>query len=158
MINGTEILLVEDNPEDVEITLRAFQKYHLTNKIHVVRDGEEALECLFSTGRYAERSLCSNTRLILLDLKLPKVDGIEVLQRCKSDPRTKNIPVVVLTSSREERDLIDSYNFGVNSYVVKPVDFRQFTEAIRQLGLYWMLMNQLPSEMSGKGTQAIDSK
>jgi len=158
MINGTEILLVEDNPEDVEITLRAFQKYHLTNKIHVVRDGEEALECLFSTGRYAERSLCSNTRLILLDLKLPKVDGIEVLQRCKSDPRTKNIPVVVLTSSREERDLIDSYNLGVNSYVVKPVDFRQFTEAIRQLGLYWMLMNQLPSEMSGKGKQAIDSK
>jgi len=148
MINGTEILLVEDNPEDVEITLRAFQKYHLTNKIHVVRDGEEALECLFSTGRYAERSLCSNTRLILLDLKLPKVDGIEVLQRCKSDPRTKNIPVVVLTSSREERDLIDSYNLGVNSYVVKPVDFRQFTEAIRQLGLYWLLMNQLPSEMS----------
>jgi len=158
MIIGTEILLVEDNPEDVEITLRAFQKYHLTNKIHVVRDGEEALECLFSTGRYAERSLCSNTRLILLDLKLPKVDGIEVLQRCKSDPRTKNIPVVVLTSSREERDLIDSYNLGVNSYVVKPVDFRQFTEAIRQLGLYWMLMNQLPSEMSGKGKQAIDSK
>ena len=158
MINGMEILLVEDNPEDVEITLRAFQKYHLANKIHVVRDGEEALECLFSTGRYAERSLCSNTRLILLDLKLPKVDGIEVLQRCKSDPRTKNIPVVVLTSSREERDLIDSYNLGVNSYVVKPVDFRQFTEAIRQLGLYWMLMNQLPSEMSGRGTQAIDSK
>lgn len=158
MINGMEILLVEDNPEDVEITLRAFQSYHIANKIHVVRDGEEALECLFSTGRYAERSLCSNTRLILLDLKLPKVDGIEVLQRCKSDPRTKNIPVVVLTSSREERDLIDSYNLGVNSYVVKPVDFRQFTEAIRQLGLYWMLMNQLPSEMSGKGKQAIDSK
>jgi len=148
MTNGSEILLVEDNLEDVEITLRAFQKYHLTNKIHVVRDGEEALECLFSTGRYAELSVCSNTRLILLDLKLPKVDGIEVLQRCKSDPRTKNIPVVVLTSSREERDLIDSYNLGVNSYVVKPVDFRQFTEAIRQLGLYWLLMNQLPSEMS----------
>lgn len=158
MINGMEILLVEDNPEDVEITLRAFQKYHSANKIHVARDGEEALECLFSTGRYAERSLCSNTRLILLDLKLPKVDGIEVLQRCKSDPRTKNIPVVVLTSSREERDLIDTYDLGVNSYVVKPVDFRQFTEAIRQLGLYWMLMNQLPSEMSGKGKQAIDSK
>jgi two-component system response regulator len=150
MTNGNEILLVEDNLEDVEITLRAFQKYHLTNKIHVVRDGEEALECLFSTGRYAERSVCSNTRLILLDLKLPKVEGIEVLQRCKSDPRTKNIPVVVLTSSREERDLIDSYDLGVNSYVVKPVDFPQFTEAIRQLGLYWMLLNQLPSEMSGK--------
>lgn len=158
MINGTEILLVEDNPEDVEITLRAFQLYHIANMIHVVRDGEEALECLFSTGRYAERSLCSNTRLILLDLKLPKVDGIEVLQRCKSDPRTKNIPVVVLTSSGEERDLIDSYDLGVNSYVVKPVDFRQFTEAIRQLGLYWIVMNQLPSEMPGKGKQAIDSK
>jgi two-component system response regulator len=158
MTNGSEILLVEDNLEDVEITLRAFQKYHLTSKIHVVRDGEEALECLFSTGRYAERSVCSNTRLILLDLKLPKVEGIEVLQRCKSDPRTKNIPVVVLTSSREERDLIDSYDLGVNSYVVKPVDFRQFTEAIRQLGLYWMLLNQLPSEMSDKGEQEIDSK
>jgi two-component system response regulator len=158
MTDGVEILLVEDNPEDVEITLRAFQKYYLVNRIHVVRDGEEALECLFSTGRYAELSVCSNARLILLDLKLPKVDGIEVLQRCKSDPRTKNIPVVVLTSSREERDLIDSYNLGVNSYVVKPVDFRQFTEAIRQLGLYWMLMNQLPSEMSGKGEQEIDSK
>ena len=153
MTNGTEILLVEDNPEDVEITLRAFQKYRLANKIHVVRDGEEALECLFSTGRYAERSIGSNTRLILLDLKLPKVDGIEVLQRCKSDPRTRNIPVVVLTSSREERDLIDSYSLGVNSYVVKPVDFPQFTDAIRQLGLYWMLLNQLPSEMSGKGKQ-----
>jgi two-component system response regulator len=149
MTNGSEILLVEDNLEDIEITLRAFQEYHLTNKCHVVRDGEEALECLFSTGRYAERSVCSNIRLILLDLKLPKVDGMEVLQRCKSDPRTKNIPVVVLTSSREERDLIDSYDLGVNSYVVKPVDFLQFTEAIRQLGLYWMLLNQLPSEMSG---------
>ncbi|HYM89432.1 MAG TPA: response regulator [Nitrospiraceae bacterium] len=158
MTNGAEILLVEDSPEDVEITLRAFRKYHLANKIHVVRDGEEALECLSRTGRYAERSVCSNTRLILLDLKLPKVDGIEVLKRCKSDPRTKNIPVVVLTSSREERDLIDSYSLGVNSYVVKPVDFRQFTDAIRQLGLYWMFMNQLPSEMSGKGEQAIDSK
>ena len=139
MTDGMEILLVEDNPEDVEITLRAFRKYYMANKIHVVRDGEEALECLFSTGRYAERSVCSNTRLILLDLKLPKVDGIEVLQRCKSDPRTKNVPVVVLTSSREERDLSDSYNLGVNSYVVKPVDFRQFTEAIRQIGLYWIV-------------------
>ena len=154
MTNGTEILLIEDNPEDVEITLRAFQKYHLANKIHVVRDGEEALECLFSTGRYAERSVCSSTRLILLDLKLPKVDGIEILQRCKSDPRTKNIPVVVLTSSREERDLIDSYNLGVNSYVVKPVDFSQFTEAVRQLGLYWIVLNQLPPEIHSEGERA----
>ena len=148
MTNGTDILLIEDNPEDVEITLRAFRKNHIANKIHVVRDGEEALECLFSTGRYADSSPCANTKLILLDLKLPKVDGLEVLQKCKSDPRTKNIPIVVLTSSREERDLVQSYNYGVNSYVVKPVDFPQFTEAVRQLGLYWVLLNQVPSELS----------
>jgi len=146
-MDGMEILLIEDNPQDVEITLRAFRKYNLANKIRVVRDGEEALECLLGTGRFAEQSVGSNTRLILLDLKLPKVDGIEILKRCKSDPRTKNIPVVVLTSSREERDLIDSYNLGVNSYVVKPVDFFQFTESIRQLGLYWIVLNQLPSEL-----------
>lgn len=151
MMNGTEILLIEDNAEDVEITLRAFQKYQLANKIHVVRDGEEALEYLFSTGRYADRTLGSNTQLILLDLKLPKVDGLEILQRCKSDPCTKNIPVVVLTSSREDRDLIESYNLGVNSYVVKPVDFSQFTEAVRQLGLYWSLLNQVPSELYSEG-------
>jgi two-component system, response regulator len=151
MTNGMEILLVEDCPEDVEITLRAFQKYNLSNKIHVVRDGEEALECIFCTGRYADRSVGSDPRLILLDLKLPKVDGIEILQRCKSDPRTKSIPVVVLTSSREERDLVNSYNLGVNSYVVKPVDFSQFTEAVRHLGLYWMGLNQLPSDMHAEG-------
>lgn len=147
MMQGTEILLIEDSPEDVEIILRAFEKYHLANRIHVLRDGEEALECLFSAGRYAERPLCSTTRLILLDLKLPKVDGIEILRQCKSDPRTKNIPVVVLTSSKEERDLIESYKLGVSSYVVKPVDFTQFTEAVRQLGLYWMMLNQVPLEL-----------
>lgn len=146
MMNGTDILLIEDNPEDVEITLRAFQKYQLANKIHVIRDGEEALECLFGTGPYGKGSVSSNIRLILLDLKLPKVDGLEILQRCKSDPRTKRIPVVVLSSSREERDLVDSYNFGVNSYVVKPVDFSKFTESVRQIGLYWILLNQLPLE------------
>jgi two-component system response regulator len=148
MNNEMDILLVEDNPEDVEITLRAFQKHHIANKIHVVRDGEEALECLFGTGRYAECSPCENTRLILLDLKLPKIDGLEVLQRCKTDPRTKHIPIVVLTSSREEEDLARSYNFGVNSYVVKPVDFPQFSDAVRQVGLYWMLLNQVPAELS----------
>lgn len=148
MNNDVEILLIEDNPEDVEITLRAFRKHNLTNKIHVVRDGEEALECLFSTGRYSEHSTCHRTRLILLDLKLPKVDGLEILQRCKADPRTKNIPVVVLTSSREEQDLIRSYNLGVNSYVVKPVDFPQFSDAVRQLGMYWILLNQVPAELS----------
>jgi two-component system, response regulator len=146
MMKGTDILLIEDNPEDVEITLRAFQKYQLANKIHVIRDGEEALECLFGTGPYGKGSVSSNIRLILLDLKLPKVDGLEILQRCKSDPRTKRIPVVVLSSSREERDLVDSYNFGVNSYVVKPVDFSKFTESVRQIGLYWILLNQLPLE------------
>jgi two-component system response regulator len=146
-MNGMEILLIEDNPEDVEITLRAFRKHHIANRIHVVRDGEEALECLFSTGRYAENSPCQNTRLILLDLKLPKVDGLEILQKCKSDPRTKHIPIVVLTSSREEQDLARSYDYGVNSYVVKPVDFPQFTDAVRQLGLYWMLLNQTPAEL-----------
>jgi CheY-like chemotaxis protein len=143
-----EILLIEDNPEDVEITLRAFQKNHFANKIHVVRDGEEALECLFSTGRYAEDSPCQNTKLILLDLKLPKVDGLEILQKCKSDPRTKHIPIVVLTSSREEQDLARSYDYGVNSYVVKPVDFPQFTDTVRQLGLYWILLNQMPAELN----------
>lgn len=151
MMQGTEILLIEDSPEDVEITLRAFEKYHLANRIHVLRDGEEALECLFSTGRYAGNPLSSMTRLILLDLKLPKVDGIEVLHQCKSDPRTKNIPVVVLTSSKEERDLVDSYKLGVNSYVVKPVDFTQFTEAVRQLGLYWMMLNQVPTDLRVQG-------
>jgi two-component system response regulator len=148
MTDGIDILLIEDNPEDVEITLRAFQKHHVANKIHVVRDGEEALECLFSNGRYAMGNPCQNVRLILLDLKLPKVDGLEILQRCKTDPRTKHIPVVVLTSSREEQDLAQSYNYGVNSYVVKPVDFPQFSNAVRQLGLYWMLLNRVPEELS----------
>jgi CheY-like chemotaxis protein len=144
MTNGIDILLVEDNPEDVELTLRAFRKNNLSNNIHVARDGEEALECLFGTGRYKDRSPCSQTKMILLDLKLPKVDGLEVLQRCKSDPRTSTIPVIVLTSSREERDIVESYKLGVNSYIVKPVDFPQFTDAVRQLGLYWMVLNEMP--------------
>ena len=154
MTNGMEILLIEDSPDDVEITLRAFQKHDLAKKIHVVRDGEEALECLFSTGRYAGRVACSNPRLILLDLKLPKVDGTEILQRCKSDPRTKSIPVVVFTSSREERDLTDTYNLGANSYIIKPLDLSQFTETIRQVSLYWMGLNQLPPDASSERSKS----
>ena len=148
MREDMDILLIEDNAQDVEITLRAFNKHHIAGRVHVVRDGEEALECLFCTGRYADRSPCQNTRLILLDLKLPKVDGLEILQRIKTDARTKHIPVVVLTSSREEQDVERSYGYGVNSYVVKPVDFPQFSDSERQLGLYWLTLNQAPAELS----------
>jgi len=137
-----EILLVEDNPNDVQLTLHALKRHRLTNRIHVVRDGAEALEFLFGTGAYGERKGTESPKLVMLDLKLPRVDGREVLQEMRADPRTKTIPVVVLTSSREERDIAEVYNLGANSYVVKPVDFEQFTEAVRQLGLYWMLLNQ----------------
>ncbi len=139
-----DILLVEDNPADAELTIRALRKHHLTNPIHRVEDGAEALEFLFGNGRSANAAL----RLILLDLKLPKVDGLEVLRRIKSDPATRTLPVVMLTSSREERDLVESYRLGVNSYIVKPVDFEQFTQAVQELGLYWLLLNQ-PSGSAG---------
>jgi two-component system response regulator len=140
-----EILLVEDNPSDEQLTLHALGRNNLANLIHVVRDGAEALDFLFATGQYAHRGAHHNPRVVLLDLKLPLVDGMEVLQRIKSDPRTQSIPVVVLTSSGEERDIVESYKLGVNSYIVKPVDFAQFTESVRQLGLYWALLNQPPS-------------
>ncbi len=140
-----EILLVEDNPNDVELTLRALKKNNIANRIEVVRDGAEALDFLFGIGAHAGRNVQDGPKVVLLDLKLPKVDGLEVLEQVRSDPRTKTIPVVVLTSSREERDIAESYNLGVNSYIVKPVDFEQFTEAVRQLGLYWLLLNQPPS-------------
>ena len=140
--NAVEILLVEDNPNDVELTLHAIRKNHISNRIHVVRDGAEALEFIFCTGAYAERNIQETPKVILLDLKLPKVDGLEVLQRIKEDPRSRETPVVVLTSSREERDVVESYQLGVNSYIVKPVDFKKFTEAIQQMGLYWLLLNQ----------------
>ena len=140
-----EILLVEDNPNDVELTLHALQRNHVTNPVEVVRDGEEALEFIFCTGAYADRDIENSPRLILLDLKLPKVDGLEVLQRVKEDPRTHDIPVVVLTSSREEPDVTRAYELGVNSYIVKPVDWEQFAEAVRRLDLYWMLLNVPPS-------------
>ena len=143
--NPVEILLVEDNPNDVELTLHVLKKHNLANRIEVVRDGAEALDFIFCTGAYAHRSIDNSPKAILLDLKLPKVDGLEVLERVKSDPRTQTIPVVVLTSSREERDIVESYQLGVNSYIVKPMDFDQFTGAVRQLGLYWLLLNQPPT-------------
>jgi two-component system, response regulator len=137
-----EILLVEDNPDDADLALRALKKVNLANRIEHVADGAQALDFLFCTGAYAHRHSDNRPKVILLDLKLPKVDGLEVLQRIKADPKTRTIPVVVLTSSHEERDLVESYQLGVNSYIVKPVDFEQFTEAVRQLGLYWLLLNQ----------------
>ncbi len=139
-----EILLVEDNPTDVELTLRALKKNNLANKVHVVTDGEQALEFIFATGSCKGRDINHKPKVILLDLKLPKVDGLEVLRKIKSDERTKNIPVVVLTSSKEEKDRIESYRLGVNSYIAKPVDFSRFTEAVSGLGFYWMLLNELP--------------
>ncbi len=139
-----EILLVEDNNEDAELTLRTLRKESPTVSIHVAHDGEEALDFLFSTGSYAGRALEHPPRLVLLDLKLPKVDGMDVLKRLKTDPRTSTIPVVILTSSREERDLIAGYASGANSYIQKPVDFRQFRDTVKSVGLYWLLINQPP--------------
>jgi two-component system response regulator len=140
-----EILLVEDNPNDVELTRHAFRQHHLANSMFVVRDGSEALEFVFGTGRYEDLDTGVQPRLILLDLKLPLVDGLEVLRQVKGDPRTHRIPVVVLTSSAEERDVVESYDLGVNSYIVKPVDFEQFAEAVRTLGMYWLLLNHPPA-------------
>jgi len=138
-----QILLVEDNPDDVELTIHALQKNNIANPVKVVRDGREALDYIFYEGAYQDSSH-ELPNLILLDLKLPKVDGIEVLHRIKGDPKTRLITVVVLTSSREESDLISSYNLGVNSYIRKPVDFDQFVETVRQIGYYWMLLNEQP--------------
>ena len=139
-----EILLVEDNNDDVELTLHALRKENLANHIHVARDGEEALEFIFCTGPHAERSFDHPPRLILLDLKLPKVDGMEVLRRLKGDPRTSTIPVVILTSSKEERDLVKGYGLGANSFIQKPVDFEQFRDTVKTVGLYWLVINQAP--------------
>jgi two-component system, response regulator len=141
---SVDILMVEDNPDDEKLTLRALAKHHVTNRIHVVRDGQEALDYVFCTGPYAERKITAHPHVILLDIKLPLIDGIEVLRRIKADERTKTIPVVMLTSSREERDLVETYRLGVNSYIVKPVDFEQFTESARALGMYWLLLNRPP--------------
>ena len=144
-MNEIEILLVEDNPHDVEMTLRALKRNNITNEVQVVKDGAEALDYLFADEIYANRDINQSPKLVLLDLKLPKVDGLEVLRHIKSDERTKTIPVVVLTSSREEQDMIESYKLGVNSYIVKPVDFDKFLDAVGKLGLYWLLLNEQPS-------------
>jgi two-component system response regulator len=141
---GAELLLVEDNPQDLELALRALTKANLGNRVHVARDGAEALEYIFCEGAQAGRGMHTGPKVILLDLKLPKVDGLDVLRRLKGDERTRSIPVVVLTSSKEQSDIVESYNLGVNSYIVKPVDFERFTEAVRTLGLYWLLLNQPP--------------
>jgi two-component system, response regulator len=139
-----EILLVEDSPNDLELTLHALKKNNIANNIHVVSDGEEALDFIFCENEYIHRNVNDVPKMILLDLQLPKVDGIEVLRRIKGDVRTRRIPVVMLTTSSEEKDIVESYELGANSYIIKPVDFGQFTEAVRQLGFYWLLLNQQP--------------
>ncbi|MCX5976085.1 MAG: response regulator [Coprothermobacterota bacterium] len=142
--DAVEILLVEDNPNDVELTLRALRENKLANRIQVVEDGAEALDFLFAKGAYAQRDVEALPKVVLLDLKLPKVSGLEVLRAIKSDERTKLAPVVVLTSSQEERDIVESYHLGANSYITKPVDFDNFVKSISELGLYWLLLNQPP--------------
>jgi two-component system, response regulator len=144
MENEIEILLVEDNPDDLDMTLRALRKANLTNRIQVARDGVEAMEFIFGEGAHAGRNVEHGPKVILLDLKLPKLDGMEVLKRIKTDPRTKMIPVVVLTSSKEQPDVITCYHLGVNSYIVKPVNFERFAKAVTDLGMYWLLLNHPP--------------
>jgi two-component system response regulator len=140
-----EILLVEDNASDAEMALWAFKKHNLANKVHWVKDGAEALEFIFAMGAYAQRDVNTKPKVILLDLKLPKLNGLEVLRKIRADERTKVIPVVILTSSREERDIIESYKLNVNSYIVKPVDFEKFQKTVEDLHYYWLLLNQPPT-------------
>lgn len=139
-----QILLVEDNPNDVELTLHAFEKHKLANSVHVARDGQEALDYLFGAGEHISRANHVHPKVILLDLKLPKIDGLEVLHEIRADAALRSVPVVVLTSSREERDIVASYDLGVNSYIVKPIDFDKFVETVQTLGLYWLLLNEPP--------------
>lgn len=143
-MNNKVILLVEDSPDDVKLTLRALKKSNILNEVVVAQDGAEALDYLFCVGKYCERDKHGSPQLILLDLKMPKVDGLEVLKRIRSDERTKLLPVVVLTTSSEDRDRVESYKLGANSYIRKPVDFDQFVDAVQQLGLYWLVLNEAP--------------
>jgi two-component system response regulator len=149
-----EILLVEDNPADVELTLHALRKEKLANKIEVVGDGEEALDFLFCRNSFSGRSFDRPPRLVLLDLKLPKVDGMEVLRAIKADPRTRAIPVVILTASKEEKDLVNGYQLGVNAYIQKPVDFEKFRDIVRELGLFWLVVNQPPPAAAFRDREA----
>jgi two-component system response regulator len=142
--DAVEIVLIEDNPHDAELALRALKKQGLANKVQWLHDGAEALEFIFASGAYAGRSVNNRPKVILLDLKLPKVDGLEVLRRLKADASTKSIPVVVMTSSQEEQDIVESYRLGVNSYIVKPVDFDKFAQSVANMGLYWLLLNKVP--------------
>lgn len=141
-----DILLVDDNPDDIELALYALRRNQLANHIQIVRDGVEALDFLFCRGKYSNRKCIHNPKLVLLDIKMPKLNGLEVLKEIRADERTAGIPVVILTTSKEERDLIESYRLGVNSYIVKPVDFEQFSDAVRNLGFYWLLLNERPPE------------
>ncbi len=144
------ILLVEDNEQDELLTLRALKKHNIRNEVIVARDGAEAMEYLFCTGKYADRDPCAIPQVVLLDLKLPKIDGLEVLKRIRTDPKTKRLPVVILTTSSEDADILAGYDFGANSYVRKPVDFNQFAEAVKNLGLYWLVINEQPPESEGR--------
>jgi two-component system response regulator len=145
-LSEIDVLLVEDSPEDAELTIRALKKHNLANRLHHVQDGAEAIDFIFARGSYAGRSEGVDPKVMLLDLKLPKVDGLEVLRQIKDNPRTRHIPVVVLTSSREDKDLVESYRLGVNSYIQKPVEFERFVAAVSQLGLYWLLLNEPPND------------
>jgi two-component system, response regulator len=152
-ISPVDILLVEDNPDDIDLTLYALKRNNLANSVHIVRDGEEALDFIFCRGAYLERKFDDPPKVVLLDLKLPKVDGLEVLRAVKNDRRTKAVPIVVMTSSKEQRDMVEGYHLGVNSYIQKPVDFDEFRSLIKSLGFYWLVVNQPPPKQAFQDTE-----